>query len=270
MKGRYPDILKDAKYGTEASKIFDDARNLLDRIIESRLLTATGVVGIFPANSVGDDIEVFTDKSRDHVSVIFHTLRQQGDKGTERSNFALSDFIAPKESRIADYIGAFALTTGIGSKEAVAEFELDHDDYNSIMLQALADRLAEAFAELIHYRVRNEIWGYERDEDLKIDELIKEKFRGIRPAPGYPACPDHSEKTTIFNLLSVGENTGIQLTESFAMDPPSSISGYYFAHPDAKYFGVGKVSRDQVADYARRKCVDLAVMEKWLGANLSY
>ncbi len=270
LKGRYPDILKDNKYGPEASKIFDDARNLLDKIIENRLLKARGVLGIFPANSVGDDIEVFTDETREHVAAIFHTLRQQGDKSEDRSNLALSDFIAPKESGVGDYVGAFALTTGIGSKEATANFEVDHDDYNSILLQAVADRLAEAFAELMHRRVRKEFWGYDKDEDLNVNELIREKFRGIRPAPGYPACPDHSEKQTIFDLLSVEKNTGIRLTESYAMDPPASICGYYFAHQDVKYFGVGKISRDQVADYARRKGVDLAVMEKWLGVNLSY
>ncbi len=270
MKGRYPEIIDDDKYGSEASKIFKDAQNLLERIVGNRLLKGRGVIGIFPANSVGDDIEVFTDNSRQHVAAIFHTLRQQGDKGADRSNFALSDFIAPKETGLDDYIGAFALTTGIGSKEEVARFEADHDDYNAILLQALADRLAEAFAELMHCRVRKEFWGYDTEEDLDVNDLIKEKFRGIRPAPGYPACPDHTEKHTIFDLLSVEQNTGITLTESFAMDPPASISGYYFAHPEAKYFGVGKITRDQVADYARRKGVDLAVMEKWLGANLSY
>jgi 5-methyltetrahydrofolate--homocysteine methyltransferase len=270
FKGRYPDILDDPRYGPEAVKLYQDGQNLLDKIIAEKWLTARAVIGIFPAQAIGDDIEVFSDNAREHLLTLIHTLRQQGDKGEERPNLALADFIAPKDSDRLDYVGMFALTTGIGMKEILKRFEADHDDYSSILLQAIGDRLAEGLAELLHSRVRKEFWGYAGDEDLSNEELIKEKFRGIRPAPGYPACPDHSEKQTIFEILSVTQNTGMQLTESFAMDPASSISGYYFAHPQANYFGVGKISRDQVADYARRKGVDLSLMEKWLAVYLSY
>jgi 5-methyltetrahydrofolate--homocysteine methyltransferase len=204
------------------------------------------------------------------VLTIFHTLRQQGDKGLDRPDLALSDFIAPKDSGVGDYIGAFALTTGQGMREAQKRFEDDHDDYSSILLQAIGDRLAEAFAEHLHERIRREIWGYASEENMTNEELIKEKYNGIRPAPGYPACPDHSEKQIIFDLLSVPDNTGMKLTESFAMHPAASVCGYYFANSESKYFGVGKVNKDQVIDYARRKGVDLAVMEKWLATSLGY
>ena len=270
LKGRYPQIFDDTKVGVEAKKLFHDGQYLLEKIISQKWLTARAVIGIFPANAIGDDIELFTDDSREHQLTIVHTLRQQSDKPDKRANIALSDFIAPRESGRSDYLGIFALTAGIGMKEAVKRFEVDHDDYQAILLQALGDRLAEAFAERMHLRVRKEFWGYARDEDLSNEALIREQYRGIRPAPGYPACPDHSEKRTIFNILSVEEKIGMWLTESFAMDPASSVCGYYFAHPQAKYFGVGKIARDQLADYARRKGVDLGLMEKWLAANLSY
>ncbi len=270
LKGRYPQIFEDKRFGKEARKIFDDAQQLLDQMISDKWITAKGVIGIFPANARGDDIEVFKDEERKHLLTIFHTLRQQGDKGKERHDLALSDFIAPRESGKVDYIGAFSLTTGLGLKPVLKRFEDDHDDYSSILLQALADRLAEAFAELLHERVRKEFWGYAPKEILSNDDLIKEKYHGIRPAPGYPACPDHSEKQILFDLLSVPENTVMSLTESFAMDPAASICGYYFAHPEAIYFGVGKIAKDQVTDYARRKGVDRALMEKWLATSLGY
>ena len=270
LKGRYPQIFEDERFGREARKIFDDAQQLLDLIISEKWITAKGVFGIYAANALGDDIEVFKDEERKHLLTIFHTLRQQGDKGTDRHNLALADYIAPKECGKVDYVGAFALTTGLGLKPILKRFGADHDDYSSILLQALADRLAEAFAELLHERIRKEFWGYASDEKMSNEDLVKEKYQGIRPAPGYPACPDHSEKQVIFDLLSVPDNTGMSLTESFAMDPAASICGYYFAHQQAAYFGVGKITRDQVADYARRKGIDLALMEKWLAISLGY
>ncbi len=270
MKGRYPDILSDERVGNEAQKLFNDAQNLIETVIQEKWLTAKAVIGIFPANAVGDDIELFSNNKREHVLTIFHTLRQQNDKGPDRADRALSDYIAPKDSGRADYIGAFALTTGLGMKKALKKFKEEHDDYSSILLQAVADRLAEAMAEHLHERVRKEFWGYAGNENMSNDDLIKEKYNGIRPAPGYPACPDHSEKQIIFDLLSVPEKTGMSLTESFAMDPAASICGYYFAHPEAKYFGVGKLTKDQVIEYARRKGVDLALMEKWLATSLGY
>ena len=248
----------------------EDAEQLIDQIIIEKWLTAKAVIGIFPANSIGDDIEVFSDENREHVLTIVHTLRQQGDKGPNRPDLALSDFIAPKESDVGDYLGAFALTTGLGIKKVLKRFEEEHDDYSSILLQAVADRLAEALAEHLHERIRKEIWGYAQTENMSNEDLIKEKYQGIRPAPGYPACPDHSEKQLIFDLLSVPENAGMRLTGSFAMDPASSICGYYFASPESQYFGVGKINKDQVSDYARRKGVDIAVMEKWLAMSLGY
>jgi 5-methyltetrahydrofolate--homocysteine methyltransferase len=270
LKGRYPQILMDKRVGNEAKKLYDDAQHLIDKVISEKWLTAKAVIGIFHANSVGDDIELFSDDNREHVLNRFHTLRQQGDKGTNRPDRALADYIAPKETGCKDYIGAFALTTGHGMNEALKRFEEDHDDYSSILLQAVGDRLAEALAEDLHERIRKEFWGYASEEKMSNDDLIKEKYNGIRPAPGYPACPDHSEKKIIFDLLSVPEHTGMILTESFAMDPAASVCGYYFAHPEAKYFGIGKVNKDQVIEYARRKGVDLALMEKWLATSLGY
>lgn len=270
LKGKYPKIFEDERLGKEAKKLFDDAENLIDQIISEKWLTAKAVFGIFPANSIGDDIEVFKDESRKHPLTMFYTLRQQAAKNNQRPNLALSDFIAPKESGLPDYIGAFAVTTGISMKKILYKFKEEHDDYSSILLQAIADRLAEALAENLHHRVRKEFWGYAASENFTNDELIKEKYRGIRPAPGYPACPDHSEKQAIFDLLSVPENANMHLTESFAMDPAASICGYYFAHPESEYFGVGKLGKDQVSEYARRKGVDMKVMEKWLATSLAY
>ncbi|MGQ9799741.1 MAG: vitamin B12 dependent-methionine synthase activation domain-containing protein, partial [Ignavibacterium sp.] len=249
LKGKYPAIFEDEKVGIEAKKLFDDANKLLDKIISEKLLSANAVFGIFPANSVDDDIEVYSDESRKGVLAVFHTLRQQMQKSDGQPYLALADFIAPKETGINDYIGAFAVTAGIGIEKLIEQFEKNHDDYNSIMIKAIADRLAEAFAEHLHEQVRKKYWGYSTDENLSNDDLIKEKYIGIRPAPGYPAQPDHTEKIILFELLDVEKNTGIKLTESLAMYPAASVSGLYFAHPEAKYFNVGKIDKDQVLDY---------------------
>ncbi|HZV36529.1 MAG TPA: methionine synthase, partial [Verrucomicrobiae bacterium] len=265
LRGRYPAILDDPK----AKELFNDAQSLLGRIVEGKLFNARAVYGFFPANSVGDDIELYTDESRTKVLTTFHTLRQQMDKPEGQFNHALADFIAPKETGLKDYLGAFAVTSGHGVDELAKEFERDHDDYNSIMTKALADRLAEAFAEYLHKRARED-WGYGRGENLSNEDLIREKYRGIRPAAGYPACPDHTEKGLLWQLLDVEKNSGIKLTESYAMWPASSVSGLYFAHPEAKYFGVGKIERDQVLDYHLRKGMDLQVVERWLAPNLNY
>jgi 5-methyltetrahydrofolate--homocysteine methyltransferase len=270
LAGRYPAILDDAVAGEQARELFADARRLLDRIIAEKSIQARGVYGLWPANAAGDDIEVYRDDGRDDVIAVFHTLRQQSKKAAGRPNLALSDFIAPRASSVADWVGGFAVTAGIGLDEMVAAFERRHDDYNSIMAKALADRLAEAFAECLHQKVRKELWGYSPDESLDGEALIREKYRGIRPAPGYPAYPDHTEKGVLFDLLDAERRAGIRLTESFAMLPASSVSGLYFSHPDSQYFGVGKIERDQVDDYARRKGIALAFMEKWLSPNLAY
>jgi 5-methyltetrahydrofolate--homocysteine methyltransferase len=262
LRGRYPQILAEPR----AKELFDDAGKLLREIITKRLLTARAVYGFWPANAVGDDIELYGDELRRNAIARIHTLRQQQETTTGR-NLALADFIAPKESGIADYVGAFAVTAGIGVTELVARFERDHDDYNSIMTKALADRLAEALAETIHCEARR-AW-YASDENLSNEDLVGEKYRGIRPAPGYPACPDHTEKSTLFNLLHA-DRIGMQLTETFAMMPAASVSGIYFGHPEAHYFAVGKIGRDQVADYQRRKNLPLAAVERWLGPNLAY
>jgi len=269
LRGRYPTILEDSVVGSKAQELYDDALVLLRKIVEQRLFTANGVYGFFPANSLGDDIEIYTDDRRTEVLTTFHTLRQQSEKPQGQYSFALADFVAPKESGRADYVGAFAVTTGIGVDLLCREFERDHDDYNSIMAKALADRLAEAFAESLHKRVR-EAWGYGKSEELTSEDLIREKYRGIRPAPGYPACPDHTEKRLLFDLLQVEQNTGITLTESFAMLPAAAVSGFYFAHPEARYFAVGKIGKDQVEDYARRKGMDQRTIERWLSPNLNY
>ena len=270
LKGTYPKIFDHPLRGEEARKLFDSAQVLLDRIIEEKLITARAVFGFFPANSNGDDIEVYADDERGEVQIVLHSLRQQLARTNGRANLALSDFIAPKDSGKADYIGAFAVTAGFGVDELVAEFEKDHDDYNAIMVKALADRLAEAFAERLHERVRNEFWGYVQDEKLDNEDLIKEKYQGIRPAPGYPSCPDHTEKFVLWDLLKVKENAGIELTESCAMFPAASVSGFYFSHPDSKYFGIGLLGKDQVEDYARRKGMELKEAERWLGPSLGY
>ncbi len=270
LHGKFPQIFEDRKVGEEARKLYDDAQKLLDRIISEKLLKANGVLGLFPANSVEDDIEVYTDEKRDKVLTVFHTLRQQTQKTGGNPNRALADYLAPKEAGIKDYIGAFAITAGIGIENLVEQFETEHDDYNSIMVKALADRLAEAFAELLHEKIRKELWGYSSDESLRNEDLIKEKYSGIRPAPGYPACPDHTEKQILWDLISAEKNTGISLTENFAMYPAASVSGLYFAHPEATYFSVGKIGKDQVADYQKRKGLNLKNVEKWLRSNLNY
>jgi len=271
LRGRYPAILQNS----EARKLFDDAQALLNEIVSKELLTARGVYGFFPANSVGDDVELYTDESRSKVLTIFHFLRQQMDKGSGQYNHCLADFIAPKNpdhaSRLThpDHLGAFAVTAGFGVEALCQKFERDHDDYNSIMTKALADRLAEAFAEYLHKRAREE-WGFGKTENLNQDDLIREKYRGIRPAAGYPACPDHTEKWLLWNLLDVEESAGIKLTESCAMWPGASVSGLYFGHPEARYFSVGKLGRDQVADYHLRKGMPLQEIERWLGPYLNY
>jgi 5-methyltetrahydrofolate--homocysteine methyltransferase len=271
LAGRYPKILQDEIVGEEARKLFADAQAMLKKIINEKWLTANAVFGLFPANSVNsDDIEIYTDESRKKVSITWHNLRQQTKKPADIPNFCLADYIAPKTSKIKDYIGAFAVTTGIGIDSRVAEFEKQHDDYSAILLKALADRLAEAFAELLHARVRREFWGYATGEDLDCDALIAEKYRGIRPAPGYPACPEHSEKGALFELLQAPLNAGITLTDSYAMLPTAAVSGFYFSHPQAQYFATGKIDRDQVADYAKRKGWSLDEAERWLAPVLSY
>ncbi len=269
LKGRYPTIFEDPTVGPKAKELYDDAQRLLDEIVTTRQLKATGVYGFFVAASVGDDIELYTNASRKTLMTTLHYLRQQSEKPAGQPNLSLADYVAPKGSDREDYIGAFAVTAGIGLDELCRRFDKDHDDYNSIMAKALADRLAEAFAECLHKRVRSE-WGYGKQEQLTNDDLIRERYRGIRPAPGYPACPDHTEKRLLFDLLSVEQNTGITLTESFAMWPAASVSGFYFSHPEAKYFAVGKIGKDQVDDYARRKGLDTRVVERWLSPNLNY
>jgi 5-methyltetrahydrofolate--homocysteine methyltransferase len=268
LHGRYPNILQDEVVGKEASKLFDDAKSMLSKIINEQWLQAKAVVGIWPANSINDSIEIYSAE-RNKVLITLNMLRQQSNMG-DKPNRSLADYIAPKAESIADYMGAFAVTTGIGIEKKLEQFEKDHDDYSSIMLKALADRLAEAFAERLHEKVRKEIWGYVPDENLSNDELIKELYRGIRPAPGYPACPDHTEKTQLFDLLKVQQNIGIELTESMAMYPTASVSGWYFSHPESRYFGLGKIIKDQVEDYARRKNMSFAEMEKWLSPVLGY
>jgi 5-methyltetrahydrofolate--homocysteine methyltransferase len=268
LRGRYPAILDHPKYGAEARTLFDDGRRLLDRIVQEKWLTACGVYGFFPANSEGDDVELHAGASRAGTVATFHFLRQQIEKPDGQPNLCLADFIAPRDAA-PDFLGAFALTAGLGADELVKRFKACHDDYNAILAEALADRLAEAFAEFLHRRVRAE-WGYGKNENLTVEQLIAEQYRGIRPAAGYPACPDHSEKWTLWKLLDVEKNTGIKLTESGAMWPASSVSGLYFAHPQSKYFGVGKLGRDQMLDYHRRKGMDLRAVEKWLGPYLNY
>jgi 5-methyltetrahydrofolate--homocysteine methyltransferase len=270
LRGSYPKIFDDQYVGQEAKKLYDDAQTLLKRIIDEKLLQASGVIGFWPANSVGDDIELYTDESRTQLLTRIHTLRQQTEKMKGEPYYALSDFIAPKESGIPDYFGGFAVTAGLGCDELVAKFEKDYDDYNSIMTKALADRLAEAFAEKMHELVRKEYWGYAKTEELDNNQLIKEQYQGIRPAPGYPACPDHTEKITLFELLKANDHAHMHLTESLAMMPAASVSGFYFAHPDSRYFGLGKISKDQVEDYARRKNMSVETVERWLGPNLNY
>jgi 5-methyltetrahydrofolate--homocysteine methyltransferase len=269
LKGVYPRVFDDARQGSQARQIFAEANALLDRIIAENLITARGVYGFFPASAVGDDVELYASRTRENLLEQFHFLRQQANKEGNEPCRSLSDFIAPKETGLRDHVGAFAVTSGIGLKELCDRFRAKHDDYNAIMAEAIADRLAEAFAECLHKRVRDE-WGYGLAEALSTDDLIHEKYLGIRPAAGYPACPDHTEKGTLWRLLNVEANTGMQITESFAMWPGSSVSGLYFAHPESKYFSLGKIDRDQVADYAERKGMSVAEVERWLGQNLNY
>ncbi len=269
LRGRYPAILRHEKHGEEARKLFADAQRLLDRMVSDKLITARGAYGFFPANRSGDDVELYTDKSREKVLATFHFLRQQAEKQDGTPDWCLADFIAPATQKLPDHIGAFAVTTGHDLADLVEKFKRDHDDYNAIMAEALADRLAEAFAEFLHKRARIE-WGYGKSENLSTAELIEEKYRGIRPAAGYPACPDHTEKGILWQLLDAEKNTGIRLTESFAMWPGSSVSGLYFAHPESKYFAVGKLGRDQLLDYHVRKGMTLQEVEKWLGPWLNY
>jgi 5-methyltetrahydrofolate--homocysteine methyltransferase len=307
LAGKYPAILTDAVVGTHASDLYRDARAMLGRIVADKWLTAKAVFGLWPANSVGDDVEITLphpasllppaslpppagegarrvedcDPRGDTPTpaplaqagqrrVMLHFLRQQVDKPADRPDFCLADFIAPKDTGKQDWIGAFAVTAGIGIDAHVARFEAAHDDYNAILLKALADRLAEALAERLHQRVRKEFWGFAADESLDNNALIAEQYRGIRPAPGYPACPEHSEKATLFELLDAGANAGMSLTESFAMLPTAAVSGYYFSHPRSQYFVVGRVSKEQAIDYAKRKGIDPAQAERWLASNLDY
>jgi 5-methyltetrahydrofolate--homocysteine methyltransferase len=272
LSGRYPQILTDNKVGAEAKKLFDDAQVLLKRLVSEKWVTASAVVGFWPANAIGDDIEVYADETRSSQVAILHTLRQQLARNPlrNRAHVALADFIAPKDTGVGDYIGGFAVTAGIGEDEAIAKHIKKTDDYSRIIAKALCDRLAEAFAEAMHEKVRKELWGYMKDEKLTNDDLILEKYQGIRPAPGYPAQPDHTEKATLWKLMDVKKSAGIELTESFAMWPGAAVSGLYFAHPDSHYFGVGKIERDQVADYAARKGWTIEETERWLSPVLNY
>ncbi|MGD8559299.1 MAG: methionine synthase [Gammaproteobacteria bacterium] len=271
IKGSYPKVLDDPNKGVEAKKLFDDAQTMLATMIKEKWLTARAVIGLFPANSINDDdIEVYADENRSEVLTVLHHLRQQQQKPDNKPNYSLADFVAPKSSGLHDHIGAFAVTAGIGIEEHVKRYEDQHDDYNAIMVKALADRLAEAFAELMHEKVRREYWAYAENESLKNDDLIREKYRGIRPAPGYPACPDHTEKPLLWKLLDVENKTGISLTESHAMYPAASVSGFYFSHPESRYFAVGKINKDQVQAYAERKNMSLEEAERWLAPNLGY
>jgi 5-methyltetrahydrofolate--homocysteine methyltransferase len=271
LKGVYPRILEHEKYGEQARTIFKEGNALLDQIIENKLIRARGVYGFFAANAEGDDVELYTDDTRSQSLARLCFLRQQKDKEKDKAepNRSLSDFIAPRSTGLRDHIAGFAVTTGIGLHELVMKYKAENDDYNAIMAEALADRLAEAFAECLHKRVREE-WGFGKTEGLSHAELIQEKYRGIRPAAGYPACPDHTEKDTLWRLLDAEKNAGIKLTESFAMWPGSSVSGLYFAHPESQYFTLGKIDRDQVTDYAARKNMSVAEVERWLGPNLGY
>ncbi|HET7358141.1 MAG TPA: vitamin B12 dependent-methionine synthase activation domain-containing protein, partial [Nocardioidaceae bacterium] len=270
IKGHFPDVLDHPTAGEAARRLWEDAQRMLDELIEDRWLRANGVVGLFPANSVGDDIVVYSSESRVEVAATLHHLRQQGAHRPGIPNRCLADYVAPRESGLRDYVGAFAVTAGLGSQEKIAEFKQRLDDYSAILLESLADRLAEALAERMHERVRRDLWGYAPDERLDDEGLLKERYAGIRPAPGYPASPEHTEKRTLWQLLDVERHVGIELTDSMAMWPGASVSGWYFSHPDSQYFVVGRVGRDQVEDYARRKGWTLAEAERWLSPNLGY
>jgi 5-methyltetrahydrofolate--homocysteine methyltransferase len=266
LHGKFPKILEDKIVGTEAKKLYADALHMLDKIIQEKWLQAKAVIGFFPANSIEDDIQINAYNQK----ITLHHLRQQNKKAESLPNFCLADFVAPADTGIQDYIGAFAVTAGIGIERKLSEFESQHDDYSAILLKALADRLAEALAEYMHEQVRTEYWGYAADEVLDNQALIQEKYIGIRPAPGYPACPDHTEKATLFNMLEVEKNIGITLTESMAMYPTASVSGWYFSHPESRYFGLGKIGKDQIEDYALRKGMTVESIERWLGSVLNY
>jgi 5-methyltetrahydrofolate--homocysteine methyltransferase len=269
LAGSYPRILQDPVVGEAARNVFAEGQAMLKKVISGKWITANAVFGLYPAASAGDDIEIYPDESRSRAAMTWHCLRQQSQKPDDRANLCLADFLAPRESGVPDYAGVFAVTTGIGVDARVEAFEKAHDDYSALMLKALADRLAEAFTELLHERVRKEYWGYAAGEKFSGAELIAEKYRGIRPAPGYPACPDHTEKAALFDLLQASE-AGITITENYAMLPASSVSGFYLAHPEAQYFAVGKIGADQAADYARRKALALKQTERWLAPNLAY
>jgi 5-methyltetrahydrofolate--homocysteine methyltransferase len=270
LTGKFPEVLTDPKFGEAASNLYADARRMLKQLIAEGWLEARAVVGLFPANAVGDDVEVYADEERRQPLATLSFLRQQKGKPPGQPHECLADYIAPKSTGVQDYIGAFAVTAGIGIEEHIARFQRGHDDYSSIMLKALADRFAEAAAEHFHERVRRELWGYANEESLTNEQLVREEYRGIRPAPGYPSCPDHTEKAKLWQLLDVERRTGIRLTESFAMYPTAAVSGWYLAHPEAHYFPLGMVARDQVEDYARRKGMPLEEAEKWLSASLGY
>ena len=269
LVGRFPDLLEDPRSGKAARQLFDDARELLDRVVREEWITARAVLGFWPANASGDSLQLYQDNTRREVLCEFPMLRQQVKYHGRQSNLCLSDFLAPIESGTPDYLGAFTVTASGEVEDKIRQFEREHDDYSSILLKALADRLAEAFAERLHERVRKEYWAY-ADEDLSPKDLIGEKYLGIRPAPGYPACPDHSDKEKLFELLGTQKEIGVHLTENFAMDPVASVCGFYFSHPQSRYFGVGKLGRDQVADYAARKNLPVELVESRLLSNLAY
>jgi 5-methyltetrahydrofolate--homocysteine methyltransferase len=270
LVGRYPLIFDDPQTGPAARALFDDAQKMLAEIVRERWLTARAAFGFWPANAEGDDIVLSNSGERDNRIGVLHTLRQQMARESDKPNLALADFVAPRQSGVTDYLGGFVVTTGHGEEAHIHRFEADKDDYSAILLRALADRLAEAFAERLHARVRREFWGYAPDENLSCEQLIGESYRGIRPAPGYPAQPDHTEKGTLFRLLDAGRRAGVKLTESYAMWPGSSVSGLYLSHPESRYFGIGKIERDQVEDYARRKGLSVAETERWLSPILNY
>ena len=270
MRGTFPKILSDDALGEQAKNLYEDAQKILKSIIDNKEVQMSGVFGIFPANSVGDDVEIYSDEDRLERLEVVHFLRQQLDKKNNNPNYCLADFIATKEQKVDDYIGAFAVTAGHGVDALVNKYELNHDDYHAILVKSITDRLAEAFAEHLHERVRKEFWGYSSDEDFNNESLIKESYIGIRPAPGYPACPDHSEKKILFRLLDVENNTKMKLTESYAIYPAASVAGFYFGSSESQYFGIGKIGRDQVEDYAIRKNMEKKEVEKWLSPSLDY
>jgi 5-methyltetrahydrofolate--homocysteine methyltransferase len=270
MAGRFPDILTDEIVGEECTKLYADAQAMLKTLVDEKWVQAKALVGFFPANAQGDDVVLYTDESRSEQLTVLHNLRMQMERNGQQPNFCLGDFVAPIESGKADWMGVFAVSTGFGIEPHLKAFRAKHDDYSAIMLEALCDRLAEALAERMHERVRKEFWGYAADETLDNNAMIAEKYQGIRPAPGYPACPDHTEKATLWTLLDVEANTGMELTSSFAMYPASSVSGWYFSHPESRYFGIGRIARDQVEDYAKRKGMTVAEAERWLSPVLGY